>query len=233
MASEHLILGVIGWYPCSGYDIKAEFEQGGAGMLSGLNFGSIYPSLKKLRDKGLVETVREGAAGRPRTVHELTARGWDELAAWLEAPTDYPIPMRDELLLKMLFWGAALPEPEDRAPLVEQLGRRRERTVELLAYIADWPTNGVSTIDEYGMLVLDYLRGHLEAEFAWLHRAIARLEGPPRPPARDPRGLATRQRERRAAARRRHAAAARDASRRPPGGEEPPERANTRPEPRR
>ena len=161
MASEHLILGVIGWYPCSGYDIKAEFEQGGAGMLSGLNFGSIYPSLKKLRDEGLVETVREGAAGRPRTVHELTARGWDELAAWLEAPTDYPIPMRDELLLKMLFWGAALPEPEDRAPLVEQLGRRRERTVELLAYIADWPTNGVSTIDEYGMLVLDYLRGHL------------------------------------------------------------------------
>ncbi len=201
MASEHVILGVISWYPCSGYDIKAEFEQGGAGLLSGLNFGSIYPSLKRLQDEDLIETEQAGAAGRPRKVHELTGRGWDELAAWLKAPTDYPIPMRDELLLKMLFWGAAL--PEDRATLIEHLQRRRERTVELLAYIADWPANGVSMIDEYGMLVLEYLRGHLEAEFAWLHRAIAQLEGPPRPPAQDPQGLVPRQRERRAAARRR------------------------------
>lgn len=198
MASEHVILGVIGWYPCSGYDIKAEFEQGGAGLLSGLNFGSIYPSLKKLRDEGLIESAQAGAGERTRKVHELTARGWDELAAWLRTPTVYPIPMRDELLLKMLFWGAAL--PEDRATLIEHLRRRRERTVELLAYIAEWPRNEVSTVDEYGFLVLDYLRGHLEAEFAWLHRAIAQLEGPPRPPAQDPQGLVPRQRERRAVA---------------------------------
>ncbi len=199
MASEHTILGVIGWYPCSGYDIKAEFEQGVAALLSGLNFGSIYPSLKKLQNEGLVETERADPDGRPRKVHELTARGWDELASWLRTPTDYPIPMRDELLLKMLFWGAAL--PEDRATLIEHLRRRRERTVELLAYLAEWPRDGVSTIDEYGLLVLDYLRGHLEAEFAWIHRAIAQLEGPPRPPARDPQGLVPRQRERRVAAR--------------------------------
>ncbi len=208
MASEHVILGVISWSPCSGYDIKAEFEQGGAGLLSGLNFGSIYPSLKKLQDEGLIETEQMGAAGRPRKVHELTARGWDELAAWLQAPTDYPIPMRDELLLKMLFWGAAL--PEDRVTLIAHLQQRRARAVELLAYIADWPTNGASLIDEYGLLVLDYLRGHLEAEFAWLHRAIAQLEGPPRPPARDPQGRAPRLQERRVAARRRRNASARE-----------------------
>jgi len=182
MASEHVILGVIGWRPCSGYDIKAELEQGCAALLSSLNFGSIYPSLKKLQDEGLVRMEQEGAAGRPRKVHELTAQGREALAAWLETPMDYPIPMRDELLLKMLFWGASL--PHNRAVLIGHLQRRREHTVELLAYLAEWSATevpGVSTVDEYGLLVLEYLRGHLEAEFAWIHRAIAQLEGPSRP----------------------------------------------------
>ena len=183
MASEHVILGVIGQRPCSGYDIKAELEQGCAALLSSLNFGSIYPILKKLGDEGLVCMEQEGAAGRPRKVHELTARGREALTVWLETPTDYPIPMRDELLLKMLFWGAAL--PHRRVALIAHLQRRREHTVELLAYLAEWPADEVSSGDEYGLLVREYLRGHLEAEFAWIHHAITQLEGPPRPPKGD------------------------------------------------
>jgi PadR family transcriptional regulator AphA len=189
MASEHVILGVIARRPCSGYDIKAELEQGCGPLLSSLNFGSIYPSLKKLGDEGLVRMEQEGAAGRPRKVHELTARGWEALTVWLETPTDYPIPMRDELLLKMLFWGAAL--PHRRAALIAHLQRRREHTVELLAYLAEWLADEVSSVDEYSLLVRDYLRGRLEAEFAWIHHAIAQFEGPPRSPAGDQRARAS------------------------------------------
>ena len=193
MASEQVILGVISRRSCSGYDIKAELEQGCAALLSSLNFGSIYPSLKKLQDEGLVRMEQEGAARRPRKVHELTARGREALTAWLETPTDYPIPMRDELLLKMLFWGSAL--PHNRAVLIAHLQRRREHTVELLAYLAEWPSGDTSLVDEYGLLTLEYLRGHLEAEFAWIHRAIAQLDGPPRSPVGDQRARALQQEE--------------------------------------
>ncbi len=196
--ADQVILGILSQYPCSGYDIKTELDAGGAGLLSGLSFGSIYPRLKELEQEGLIETYQADAGGRRKKLHELTGRGWSELSEWLAIPPEYPIPTRDELLLKMVFWGAA--RPEDRATLIEHLELRREQSLELLDRITEWPRNGVSAVSEYGMLIFDYFRSRLEAELAWIERAIAQLEGPPQPPAQDPRGLIPRQRERREAA---------------------------------
>lgn len=198
MSLDHAILGVISFYPCSGYDIKVEFEHGAAGIVSSLSFGSIYPRLQQLETSGLIETHQTATEGRPKKLYELTAQGWQALADWLVQPPDYPIPMRDELLLKMLFWGTA--RPDDRATLIEHLHVRRETSLDLLDYIRQWPENGYSMVDEYGMLVLTYIRSRLEAEIAWIDATISQLEGPPQPAIQDPRGLLPRQRERRAAA---------------------------------
>ena len=198
MSTEDIVLGVLSLYPCSGYDIKTEFEQGGAGLLSALNFGSIYPRLRELERKGLVTTTEAHVGDRRKRVHELTGRGWEELAAWLEAPSEYPIPMRDELLLKMLFWGSG--HPEDRPTLIEHLHERRDRTTGLLSELQAWSTNGTSLVDEYGMLVFEYLRMRLETELSWITRAMAHLSGPPQPPIQDPQDLVLQQRERRAKA---------------------------------
>jgi len=195
---DYVILGVISLYPCSGYDIKTELDIGGAGLLSGLNFGSIYPRLKALEHQQLIETYQVPADGRNKKLHELTAAGWQELAAWLALPPDYPIPMRDELLLRMIFWGAA--RPDDRATLIDHLQLRREQSAELLAYLTTWPRNGVSSVSEYALLVFTLLRTRLEGELAWIDATIAQLEQPPHPPAQDPRGLIPRQHARRAAA---------------------------------
>jgi PadR family transcriptional regulator AphA len=198
MSTEDIILGVISLYPASGYDIRSEFERGGAGLLSALNFGSIYPRLRELEGEGLVTTAEADVGGRQRRRHELTRRGWEELAEWLAAPTDYPVPMRDELLLKMLFWGAG--RPHDRATLIEHLQERRDRAIAFMAELEAWPKNGHSLVDEYGMLVLEYFQMRLEAELTWIERTIAQLEGPARPPAQDPYDLVSRQRERRSRA---------------------------------
>jgi DNA-binding PadR family transcriptional regulator len=195
------ILGIISWYPCSGYDMRAELEHGGAGMLSALSFGSIYPRLRALEREGLIETRDESTGARPRKVHELTAAGWEALADWLAEPAEYPVPTRDELLLRMLFWGTG--RAEDRGTLVEHLRARRVRSQELLELVVAWPHNGHSFIDEYAMLTLDYFRTRLETELAWIDRAIAQLEGPPLPPTQDPYRLAERQHDRRATALRR------------------------------
>ena len=207
MSVDHIILGVISLAPCSGYDMKVEFEKGGAGMLSALSFGSIYPRLKYLEQEGLIEALPTSAEGRHtgggkspseglkhKKIYELTARGWLELSQWLEQQAAYPIPMRDELLLKMLFWGAA---GMDRAQLIEQLQTRSEETRELMSYIDEWQKNGSSFVDEYGALVLSCIQSRLEIELSWIEKTIAQLKEPPQLPVQDPKWLAVLQKARR------------------------------------
>jgi DNA-binding PadR family transcriptional regulator len=194
MSVDHIILGVISLNPCSGYDMKLEFEKGGAGMLSALSFGSIYPRLKHLEQRGLIETQHISMSGHRKKVYELTARGWQELARWLGQSSAYPIPMHDELLLKMLFWGAA---GSDRSTLIRQLKVRQEESHDLMNYINEWQKNGVSFVDEYGALVLSYIQIRLEADLHWIESVITQLEGPAQLPVQDPKWLAVMQKARR------------------------------------
>ncbi len=194
MAIEHGILGMISLKPSSGYDLKAEFEKGGAALLSASSFGSIYPHLKRLEQDGLIEAQEEEHDARHKKVYELTAQGWQELARWLEQASEYPIPTRDELLLKMLFWGAA---GEERATLIEQLQARREESLELLNYMEEWQHNGNAFVDEYSALVFSCMRMRLESELAWITEATAQLEGPAQMPVQDPQWLSVVQKARR------------------------------------
>jgi DNA-binding PadR family transcriptional regulator len=177
--------------------MKAEFEKGAMGMLSALSFGSIYPRLKHLEHEGLIETQQVSADGRHKKIYELTAEGWRELMRWLGQSSVYPIPLHDELLLKIVFWGAT---GSDRGALIDQLRERRTASQDLLHYIDAWQNNGISFVDEYGEIVLSYIQMHLEAELRWIEKTIAQLEGPAQLPAQDPRWLAVLQKARRSAA---------------------------------
>jgi PadR family transcriptional regulator AphA len=194
MSIDHIVLGLISLNPCSGYDMKMEFEQGGAGMLSALSFGSIYPHLKQLEQDGLIVALQVDENGRRKKVYELTTHGWQELSDWLEQRPAYPIPMRDDLLLKMLFWGAA---GEDREQLITHLQIRHTESNDLLSYIRDWQSNGKSFVDEYTELVLTYIQTRMEAELTWIEKAIEQLKGEPRLPVQDPNWLSVLQKARR------------------------------------
>src|SRR5258707_15835918 len=106
LSVDFVILGMISAYPSSGYDMKVELEKGGAGMFSSLTFGSIYPRLKVLEAEGYITSYDADTRGRRRSIHELTAKGWHALADWLAEPLEYPLPMVDELLLKMMLGSA-------------------------------------------------------------------------------------------------------------------------------
>ena len=194
MAIEHSILGMLSLRPCSGYDLKAEFEKGGAALLSASSFGSIYPHLKRLEQDGLIEAQEEDSDGRHKKIYDLTAKGWQELANWLEQASEYPVPMRDELLLKMLFWGSA---GKERVTLIEQLQARREESLDLLRYMEDWQRNGSAFVDEYNALVFSYMQIRLESELAWIAQTTTQLEGPAQLPTQDPQWLSVVQKARR------------------------------------
>jgi PadR family transcriptional regulator AphA len=194
MSIDHIVLGLISLNPCSGYDMKVEFEQGGAGMLSSLSFGSIYPRLKQLEQEGLIATVHANENGRRKRVYELTAQGWQELSGWLGQQSVYPIPMRDDLLLKMLFWGAS---GRDRETLTTHLQVRHTESSHLIQYIQAWQSNGRAFVDEYTELVLNYIQVKLEAELGWIEATLEQLDGEPRLPLQDPHWLSVLQKARR------------------------------------
>ncbi len=194
MAIEHSIWGMISIRPCSGYELKAEFEKGAATLLSASSFGSIYPHLKRLEQDGLIEAQEEDSKGRHKKVYDLTAKGWQELARWLDQSSEYPIPMHDELLLKMLFWGSA---SKERTTLIEQLQARREESLDVLDYIAAQQSNGREFVDEYTALVFSFMQMRLESELNWIVEATKQLEGPALLALQDPQWLSVVQKARR------------------------------------
>ena len=186
MSNTHAILGVFSFGPGSGYSVKAELEQGGISWIWGVSYGSIYPKLEAFQDEGLITAVETRTEGRERTLYDLTAKGWEEMHRWLEQRTDFPIPIKDELLLKMFFWGCV--RPEDRATLIRHLQERKAVAQQLLGRL-NAPLEPHVSQDEFHEMMMDYARHRLSTEVAWCESTIAKLEGPAQPPTQDPRGM--------------------------------------------
>src|SRR5258708_12927816 len=154
--------------------MNIELEKVGAGMFSALTSGSIYPRLSALEEEGYIVSFAADNQGRRRKLHELTAQGWQALADWLPEPPAYPLPMRDELLLKLSFWYSG--RGDDRATLIAHLERRRQQSRELLDYLAAWPKNGFSYISEYSIIGLNYAPTRLEPDLPCIEETITPLQ---------------------------------------------------------
>lgn len=207
MSTKHAILGVFSWGPGSGYAVKNEMEKGGLGWIWELSYGSIYPKLESMAAEGLVAPVETQTEGRERTTYDMTAKGWREMDRWLCEQPEFPVPLKDELLLRMLFWGAV--RPDDRETLIKHLQARKAFAEEMLAKLREFATNEGAT-DEYQTYLGSYAEHRLYAEIAWADSVIFRLKGPAQKPYRDPYNVFERARERRAEA---------EAAKREQGGE--------------
>jgi DNA-binding PadR family transcriptional regulator len=108
--TEYALLGMLGWGPASGYDLKKRFEDSVAHFWSE-SYGQIYPMLARLAAEGLVERRIERQKGKPdRAVYSITAEGEKRLGAWLGEPAREQ-GFRSELLLK-IFFGRRRPVDE-------------------------------------------------------------------------------------------------------------------------
>ena len=77
--SRHAILGVLGFCPMSGYDVKKLIERSIAHFWNE-SYGQIYPILNRLAAEGFAERRREKQRGKPdRHVYSLTDKGRAEL----------------------------------------------------------------------------------------------------------------------------------------------------------
>ncbi|NJL89613.1 MAG: PadR family transcriptional regulator [Coleofasciculaceae cyanobacterium SM2_1_6] len=127
MALAHAILAVLMGNPCSGYDLRKNFE-GSVGFFWRATFQQIYRELAKLEAQGLLtaETIQQSQ--RPdKRIYSVTPTGQQYLQDWIAQPVAVS-PIKDDLLVK-LFVGHLVP----RSILLGELEQHRQAHLEQLA----------------------------------------------------------------------------------------------------
>ena len=88
---EHILLGLICQAPSSGYDLKRIFAATPMGLYQPSS-GALYPALRRLEQKGLVQAQdpasQDGQSARHRRVYEPTQAGRAAHLNWLRTPVE-------------------------------------------------------------------------------------------------------------------------------------------------
>lgn len=82
---ESILLGMVLEDDLTGYDIKKRIETG-IGVFYKASFGSLYPALKKMTEKGYLVAYEESQGGRQKIFYHITEDGKKRFYDWLSAP---------------------------------------------------------------------------------------------------------------------------------------------------
>ncbi|MBN1882842.1 MAG: PadR family transcriptional regulator [Deltaproteobacteria bacterium] len=121
MSIKYAILGLLHYKNMHGYRIKEHIERN-FGYMWSINYGQIYPNLKRLEADGLVtkkEIPQENAPDRK--LYSLTDKGREEFTRWLSETPEREMLIRDPFLLRFIFFGFGDPETA-----LEQIDRQIE-----------------------------------------------------------------------------------------------------------
>ena len=172
MSLQYSILGLLHYKPMHGYRLKEHLERNFGHMWS-VNYGQIYPNLKKMNAAGLIsmrEEVRRGEKGPPRKLYTITPAGRQAFQEWLAESPEGSLILRDPFLMRFVFFGfgeeqRALELIEEQLPVYEkQLARRYTN-------LQRWEHSGI-----YAKLMADLGVRVNEVFLDWLKDARKKLE---------------------------------------------------------
>ena len=186
---ELAILGLLKERAMHGYELRKQLSQK-LGFFWTVSFGSLYPTLKKLERRGVVEKFFPGeATSRRKQVYRITAKGETE---FIELLTDgaHSTWEEDKFPLRVAFFRYL--GPETRVRLLE---RRK-------AYLEDKLEEGLRSLgrakrgvgDPYTLSLMRHGVETTENDIAWLDTMIAAERAAltdARPTAAEPAGPAT------------------------------------------
>ena len=165
MSIKHAILGLLHYGDMHGYRIKDHLEKNFGNMWT-VNYGQLYPSLKHLREEGLitmVEVAPSDDGGPHKKLYSITGRGREEFRTWIESSPERQMFLRDPFLMRFIFFGfgekgRALETIDEQILFWErQLGRREHN-------MSRWHRHGtyVRLMSELGLslneMYLDWLK---------------------------------------------------------------------------
>jgi DNA-binding PadR family transcriptional regulator len=176
---EHILLGLVCLSPASGYDLKRIF----AGTPMGIyqpSSGSLYPALRRLEARGLVNALDEtGKSARHRRVYEPTQAGRAAHATWLRTPVEASTVSRDLGLHLMRF--VMMEHVSSREEALSFLGDLEDA---LAAFTTGLERSVAATAQLGGRhpgLALDHGLAVHRASLQWTRHAIAALRAAPAP----------------------------------------------------
>jgi DNA-binding PadR family transcriptional regulator len=162
---KYAILGLLHYTDMHGYRIKGHIERNFGHMWS-INYGQIYPNLKKLHDDGLItmkEAAQNGEKGPPRKLYSITDKGKQEFLDWLNTSPEKPMLLRDPFLMRFVFFGFG--DTERSIEIIDEQIKRYQKDMERRQKnLTRWEKSGIHVrlIAELGAnlneMVLEWLK---------------------------------------------------------------------------
>ncbi len=118
MDVQSVLLGFLMNASMTGYDLRKAFSMSFS-FFSGLSYGSIYPSLKKMESRGLVSKQVEIQDGAPnRKVYTITEAGKRVFLDALRSPF-VPEQPKSAFLVRLFFFAHLPPEEREAIALMQ------------------------------------------------------------------------------------------------------------------
>ena len=172
---EFAVLGVLSDGPQHGYELRKRLAVV-LGPFRALSYGSLYPCLRRLQSRGLIEeesitpaletTAPPLSGRRARVVYAITGDGKDEFAEWANQPGSEA--WEDEGFAAHL---AFFSRTESRARL-RILEGRRSRMEERIDNLRESLARSRSRVDEYTLMLQQHGLEGAEHEVRWLNELI-------------------------------------------------------------
>lgn len=166
---ELAVLGRLMLGPSHGYEVRKHVNMV-SGHLHRVSYGSLYPALRRLLERGLICDCGSGlprlVSGRSRRIYHLTPQGEEYLANQL-ASTDESV-WTDAFGVQFSLLGMT-----DRRNRLRILRGQRDSTTSLLAVVDSWSP---PKADHYSTELVRHAREMVGHELAWLDRVIAAEE---------------------------------------------------------
>ena len=169
---EFAILGLLNDAPMHGYELRKRLNAV-MGTFRAISYGSLYPALKDLLDRGLITEAGTADASAPvlsgrraKIVYELTAEGKDRFSE-LVSRTGPESWEDDAFGVHMAFFGSTPAEVRVRI-----LEGRRSRMEERLSNLHASMARNRERIDSYTLALQRHGLEGVEREVRWLNELI-------------------------------------------------------------
>jgi DNA-binding PadR family transcriptional regulator len=169
--SRLAILGALMEKPMHGYELRKYFEHA-HGVFWMINYGSIYPALKKLEEEGHVKGRTEASGPvRGKIIYSITKKGRETFRKMLEDRLKKEAFIRDEFTLHLFFLDYL-----DKKTIKDMLGKKMKGNQALLDIIKGHEDDFRKELPKYRYEVLRRGKMHIETEISWLNNTLKEMK---------------------------------------------------------